>query len=107
MMSGNPFDQERDPVLGALLREHLDPGHSAAFRTRVLARLPAPAGSLWDVLAGWARPGIAAGLLLAALAGYWAVRNVEEAPTAAADVLQADQPIDRDALMAVVLGSSQ
>ena len=64
----SPFDSERDPRLGDALHRVLDAGDTAAFVARVLARVaagPAP----WDVLAGWARPGIAAALAAAMAAG--------------------------------------
>jgi hypothetical protein len=105
MTSMDPFDSRPDPVLGARLRECLDPGDNAAFVARVRSRLPRY-GSQWDTLARWARPGIAAALILAASLGYWMV--VQQTRTAPAGEVTAiaggDQPTDSDGLLAVVLG---
>jgi len=106
MSADSPFDADRDLELGDALRELLTPGGNAEFVSRVLARLPAT-GSLWDVLAGWARPGIAAALLLAAL-GYWlAPRDQSVGAPTAVEVLAADQPLDQDALTSVVFGTGR
>jgi hypothetical protein len=103
-MTRNPFEGERDPALGALLAEALGPADTASFTSRVLAGLGSR-GSSWDVLASWARPGIAAGLLLASLLGYaLVVAAANEAPEAS-EVIAADQPIDGGRVMDVVLGS--
>ena len=109
MTPSDPFDGGPDPILGSLLRAHLDgDGNHAAFAARVLSRLPEP-GSLWDVLAHWARPGIAAAVLAAALTGYWLVlREARQAPPEPVGELAAtDRPLDRDALIRVALGSDQ
>jgi hypothetical protein len=68
------FDARRDEELGALLRSHLSGGDTAGFAAQVLERLPL-AGNVtaWEILAGWARPGLAAALLLATLTGFWMV----------------------------------
>jgi hypothetical protein len=105
MNTESPFDPGPDRELGDLLREALTPNANSEFVSRVLARLPA-AGSFWDVLAGWARPGIAAAVLLAAALGYWLAPQENRAPTAA-EVLAADQPLDRDAMASVVLGTGR
>ncbi|HEU4570685.1 MAG TPA: hypothetical protein VFS07_08945 [Gemmatimonadales bacterium] len=71
-MTDNAFRPDRDEVLGAALRRHLDAGDHAAFVARVrraIAASPAP-GAL-DVLGLWFRPGLAAAALIAALAGWW------------------------------------
>lgn len=101
----SPFDPGQDRELGDLLREALTPSGNAEFVSRVLARLPA-AGSFWDVLAGWARPGIAAAILLTAALGYWLAPRDNGNPPAA-EVLAADQPLDRDAMASVVLGTGR
>lgn len=105
MNTESPFDPGQDRELGDLLREALTPGGNAEFVSRVLARLPV-AGSFWDVLAGWARPGIAAAILLAAALGYWLTPRDNQIPSAA-EVLAADQPLDRDAMASVVLGTGR
>jgi len=109
MTSGDPFDAGPDPILGSLLRAHLDgDGNHAAFAARVLARLP-ESGSLWEVLARWTRPGIAAAVVAAALTGYWLVlREARQGPAEPVGELAAtDRPLDRDALIRVVLGSDE
>jgi hypothetical protein len=109
MTSGDPFESRPDPVLGSLLRAHLDgDADHAAFAARVLARLAEP-GSLWEVLARWSRPGIAAAVLAVALAGYWLVLREADADAAepAAELAATDRPLDRDAMMGVVLGTSR
>lgn len=64
-MMHDAFDLRPDPELGHLLREHLtgaDPdGFAARIRAAVAAARPA---SPWDVLAGWAAPGLAAAALI-------------------------------------------
>lgn len=69
--SRTPFHHRPDPVLGAALRDALQPRDAggAAFRARVLAaaeRLPVP---VVDVLARWARLGIVAAVVAALVTG--------------------------------------
>jgi len=107
MNVNSPFDPGPDRELGDLLRQALTPEDNAQFVARVLARLPV-AGSFWEVLAGWARPGIAAAILLAAALGYWLAPGEGGATTpTAAEVLAADQPLDQDELTSVVLGTGR
>jgi hypothetical protein len=69
--SRTPFDHRPDPIVGAALRDALTAADDAAFVARVLAAAARPlARSPVDVLAGWARPGIAAAVLAALIAGY-------------------------------------
>jgi hypothetical protein len=75
--SRTPFNHRPDPDLGAALRRALEPADQAAFVARVLAAAARPlagaaggARSPVDVLAGWARPGIAAAAVAALVAGY-------------------------------------
>jgi len=68
MTTPNPFDHIPDPELGSLLRTHLAAPESEGFTARVLARLGAREDSSLEVLARWARLGIAAALVLAAAA---------------------------------------
>jgi hypothetical protein len=107
MKPNSPFDPEHDRELGDALREALTPETDREFVGRVLARLPAVRSS-WEVLAGWARPGIAAALLFAAALGYWLMPRDSggSAPTGA-DVLAVDQTLEQDALASVVLGSGR
>lgn len=107
MSANSPFDAGHDRELGDLLREALTPAANEEFVARVLARLPAT-GSSWEVLAGWARPGIAAALLLAAALGYWLMpRDAGAGAPQAAEVLAADQLLDQDAVASVVLGTGR
>jgi len=83
--ASNPFDLRPDPELGHLLRDHLEPGGHAAFTARLAAAVAAtaearavarrPGETSWDVLAAWARPGLAAAAVLAALLGGWLWRD--------------------------------
>jgi hypothetical protein len=65
-------DGERDTELGATLRRALDPGDDRVFVARVLARIDdAPVALLfWDLLASWARRGIPAVIMIAALTAF-------------------------------------
>jgi len=81
----NPFDPAPDRELGALLRAHLEaPGHSA-FVAQVLAAAGGRSeeGSL-EILARWARLGVAAALVLAT-AGALAAGLLARAGSASAD----------------------
>jgi hypothetical protein len=107
MTLNSSFDAEPDRELAELLREALTPAGQAEFVARVLARLP-ESRTLWDVLAGWARPGIAAAILLAAALGWWlAPRIAVMATPTAVQLLASDQPLDRDAMTSVVLGTGR
>ncbi|MBI4420868.1 MAG: hypothetical protein HY560_08595 [Gemmatimonadetes bacterium] len=81
-----PFDHQPDPVLGEALRELLTGPDDAAFARRVLAQMPTSlaAESWWDVLDQWARPGLAAAVLLLLATGIWlaGVRYQAEGPIA-------------------------
>jgi hypothetical protein len=102
-----PFDHQPDPELGAALRAALAPGETAPFVTRVLAaveRRPAP---MVDVLARWARVGIAAAALAAFAAGFAVARGTAGAPvetvttvTDAASVIEGVQAPDAVSLIA-------
>lgn len=75
----SPFDHRPHPELGALLREALTPDGEPAFVDRVLGAA-AGGGSgyygapWWLVLGAWARPGVAAALVLLAGATIWVAR---------------------------------
>jgi hypothetical protein len=77
------FDHRPDPELGAALRRALDPPRhdQAAFVARVMARydgvLAAATVPTWEVLAGWARRGIAAAVAAALLGGFLVARAVQ------------------------------
>lgn len=65
-----PFEHRPDPELGALLRAALEPEDQAAFVARVLAAVERRDTPTVDVLARWARVGIAAAVLAAVAAGF-------------------------------------
>ena len=64
-----PFDHRPDPVLGAALSQALSAEDHATFVARVTAALAVPRALHWDILASWARPGIAAACVAALGAG--------------------------------------
>lgn len=108
MTGTDPFDARPDPVLGAALRGLLDGGDHAAFAAAVRARLPRP-GNPWEILARWARPGLAASLLFAAALGYWVTVQGSQGASAGgvSEVAIGDRPTDSDGLMAIVLGAGR
>ena len=110
MTNEEPFGAGPDPALGGVLKRLLDPGDDAGFVARVLSQLPQRRGStLWDVLAYWTRPGIAAAVVAASLLCYWEVLREAQALAAepATELAATDRELDRDALMGVVLGNGQ
>jgi hypothetical protein len=104
-----PFDHQADPVLGAALRAALAPSDSAGFVARVVAaadRQPAP---MVDVLARWARMGIAAAALAALVASYAVARGTRTTPevtsrTDAASVIEGVDAPDAVSLIASYQG---
>lgn len=86
----SPFDHVPDPAIGEALRDVLDVHDDPAFVRAVLERTHAPQ-PWWEVLGDWARPGVAAALLLVAAGSFLLGRLVAPAPTdvAAGDVLRA------------------
>ncbi|HEY7029273.1 MAG TPA: hypothetical protein VH438_16780 [Gemmatimonadales bacterium] len=68
----NLSEQGPDPELGGLLRAHLEGLAPEQFVHRVIAGLPQRfTQDSWDVLARWARPGIAAAAIITAALGAW------------------------------------
>jgi hypothetical protein len=101
-----PFDHRPDLVLGAALREALDPGDSGVFVARLLARVEQKRSGSWDaVLARWARVGVAAAILFSVAAGYLVGRASAAAPArpTVTDVLIA--PRSQAPVVEVVLAS--
>lgn len=103
------FDHRPDPELGAALRHALGPGDEAAFVARVMAGYDATltevAVPMWEVLAGWARPAIAAAALAAALGGIVlgrALRAPAPPPDAPATLEAAMAPTSGPGLTALV-----
>jgi hypothetical protein len=107
----NDFGSGRDDELGNLLREHLSGADSAAFTARVMERIPAGGNSTpWEILAGWARPGLAAALLLATLTGFWLVARQDAdsgVEVLAVDGLEAGRGVAEDGLLAAVLAGGR
>ncbi len=75
MTTPSPFDHRPDPELGAALRAVLSGGDDRAFAQRVVAAAEGQLGARpadWvDQLVRWARPGLAAALVLMAGAAIW------------------------------------
>ena len=102
------FDHQPDPALGAALRRALEtpaPRTQEQFVARVLAAyetaLEQTTVPTWQVLAGWARPGIAAAVLAAAFAGVLLGRALH-APDAPATIETAIVPTSGPGLTALV-----
>lgn len=74
-----PFDHRPDPVLGTALRQAISAEDHSAFVSRVMHALATPHVVHWDVLASWARPGIAAACMAAVSVGLWV--GVMQLPT--------------------------
>jgi hypothetical protein len=102
-----PFGSERDLGLAAALREQLDGTDHEAFVARVMGQVQHRV-SAWDELARWARPGIAAAIIVLAMLGVWGALRLETevAPT---DVAEAAglEPLDSDGLIGVALGTTR
>ena len=111
MTESHDLNPEPDRELGGLLREHLSGDDTARFVARVLEHLPlGGTTSAWEILAGWARPGLAAALLLATLTGFWMVtrqdaRGTEE--VLAVEGLDGGHAAGGDGLLAAVLAGKR
>jgi hypothetical protein len=88
MTGHSPFDHAPDPALGEALREVLGVDDDAAFVRAVLERTHA-VEPWWEILGDWARPGVAAALLVVAAGAFLLGRLVTPAPT----VLGAGEPV--------------
>ena len=107
MTHPEPFRGERDPRLAAALREHLDGANHDAFVARVMGRIQDKA-SACEELVRWARPGIAAAIIVLVMLGFWGARQMETstAPTNVAEVAGLE-PLDSDGLIGVALGTAR
>ncbi len=88
MTGHDPFDATPDVALGRLLREHLDAGDDAPFLARLRSAITAERSTSWDVLAGWARPGlVAAATIVIGLSLWLSAQRNADIPTLA-DAIQ-------------------
>ena len=71
-----PFGHRPDPMLGAALRAALDPGDQTAFVARVVAGFDAARAPSWQILAAWARHGLAAAAVVLLVAGLLLGRSL-------------------------------
>jgi hypothetical protein len=94
------FNHRPDPVLGAALRQALSPEGHSPFVSRVMTALAAPRVVHWDVLAAWARPGIAAACVAAVGVGLWL--GVMQLPTPVDLVEAAAGPSAQEVVATVV-----
>jgi hypothetical protein len=94
MTEHSPFDHTPDPAMGEALRTVLPVSGHREFVHRVLERVGTPE-TWWEVLGMWARPAVAAALLLVAIGGFFLGRLVgpadvylaaEDAPQVVADL---------------------
>jgi len=102
-----PFGSERDPRLAAALREQLDGTDHGAFVARVMGQVEHRV-SAWDELARWARPGIAAAIIMLVMLGVWGALRLETGVTPM-DVAEGTglEPLDSDGLIGVALGTTR
>lgn len=80
MTEQSPFDHAPDTAMGEALREVLAVGEDPEFVRRVLerVRLPEP---WWEILGDWARPSVAAAMVIVAVGGFLLGRVVAPQPT--------------------------
>ncbi len=108
-MSGiNPFDHERDPALGARLREALTGADQAGFLARVRASVALTRQErTFDVLARWLRPSVAAAaailLLGTAVWWYWEANAGAAGTATVAELLVSDSVPAQEILLAGLL----
>jgi len=79
MTEHSPFDHQPDPALGEALRDVLAVGDDPVFVRRVLDRIRAPE-PWWEILGDWARPSVAAALIVTAVGAFLLGRMVGPQP---------------------------
>ena len=103
----NPFDPERDPALGALLRDALSASDEAGFLARVRASVALTRQErTLDVLARWLRPNVAAAaaiMLLGAALWWYEAANRNAGAATVAELLVSDSVPGREVLLAGLL----
>ena len=107
-MSGiNPFDPERDQVLGALLRDALSRSDEAGFLANVRASVALTRQErTLDVLARWLRPNVAAAaaiMLLGATLWWYETASRNAGTATVAELLVSDSVPGREVLLAGLL----
>jgi hypothetical protein len=107
MTQPNPFDHAPDPVLGRLLREHLEAENTPAFVAQVqaAARMAQPESFL-EVLAEWTRPGLAAAAILILAVGMWLSLGLAPSTSTTASLEEGLIP-GRDVVIASVIEGQQ
>lgn len=82
------IDPRPDAELGHLLRDCLTAPDPAGFVARVQAALGATPDNSWEVLARWARPGLAAAAAVALAMGLWLGSGERAEPATLSDAIQ-------------------
>ena len=99
----NPFDQAQDPEIRALLLGHLEGQAPEHFLARVMAGLPDRSGlSSWEILARWARVGIAAAAVITLALGAW-LALPRSAESVGEPLLELSQTADKELLMTAMI----
>jgi len=99
----HPFDQAPDPEIRALLLRQLDGPAPERFVRQVIAGLPdRPAANSWEILARWARPGLAAAAITAVALGAWLATPRSSEPVAE-PLLELGRMADSELLMTAMI----
>jgi len=112
-MTQSPFDHTQDVELGEALRSVLSGRDDEAFARRVMARVAELQDAVglrtawWEVLGGWARPGLVAaaiGLILCTTILASGLLGRPEPLVALGDPLQ---PVDQAGVLSALLSAGQ
>jgi hypothetical protein len=106
MMHHEPFGDARDPRLAEALRDRLEAGGHDEFVSRVMG-LVVTRVSPWEELARWARPGVAAAVLLLSAIGLWEALRAEPEAAPADSAQVAGMEMDSDAIVGLALGGPE